>query len=226
MALERYATLGGVALHYDRFSRDQYGTEGIPFRPLIETSFAEGLAEAFKAISKLFKPKLGALEIAVSGGVGREGVGASLHHQNRAFDLDGLIFEKAHFVAGDFPDEPHFYLAVEAVLRRHFGLVLAYDYNPAHEDHLHIDDSRTPGFRRDARSHTIFVQNLLTYVYDVPVLRDGVWGPQTEAVHRDLREELGVGPFSRKECWLTFCQHAAEHALERLIQPPRRRLYG
>lgn len=226
MDLERFAKLAGVPLHYDRFTRDQYGTEGTPFEPWIETGFAKELDACFKELGRKFKPRLGDLQIVVSGGVGREGTGSSMHHQNKAFDLDGLVFQDAHLISTDFPSEPHLYLAVEAVLRKHFGVVLAYDYNKAHEDHFHIDNSRSPGFRRDTRSHSIFVQNLLTFVYDLPVIRDGVWGDETDDAHRRLRKRLGLEGFSKKENWLKFCDLSVEHALKRLVTPPPRHVFA
>ena len=38
-----------------------------------------------------------------------------------------------------YPQERRFYLAVEAVMRQHFGTVLSDHYDAAHRDPLHSD---------------------------------------------------------------------------------------
>ena len=225
MPLRRYDTLGGAALRYDRVSQSGYGTAEVPFSPWIDAGFAEQLDACFAELDKKFQPAVGALETILCGGVGRPGPGASLHHRNRAFDLDGLVFKDAQLIANEFPAKPQLYLAVECVLRRHFGLVLAYDYNRAHQDHFHIDNSRSPGLRKDARSHSVFVQNLLTFVYDLPVIRDGVWGAETDAAVRRLRSRYGLPSFSRKTNWLAFCDHALGACLDRVAPSATKRLF-
>ena len=112
-----------------------------------------------------------------------------------------------------FPQRPHLYLGIEAVLRKHFGKVLSYDYNRDHEDHFHFDNGTSVGFKKAAKSHVIFVQNAVALVFQVAIGRDGVWGPQTEAAVNKVRGDLGIGGLSTKANWLEFLDAIAENAL-------------
>jgi hypothetical protein len=215
MALVRRNTLAGAPIHYDRFQADgsDYGTLGKPWNPYIDPSFYDACERAFNDIQTLLHPRLGAFKAVVCGGVGRAGGGASYHHQHRAFDLDALFWESgAVWVANTFEREPHLYLAIESQLRLHFGTVLTYLYNRAHEDHFHFDDGRRPNFRSATKTHSLFVQTALKYVFAMDVGVDGVWGPETDGAARAIRTELGIGPFSKLDNWLAFCRETGKAA--------------
>lgn len=219
MTRVRIDRLGGVPLLYDRRPASNYGVTGTATRPYIDSDFQPVADRAFHELFDwLAGIGAGTVSAILFGGIGRTGSGPSLHHQNRAFDLDGLTFrEHRNWVADTFPDRPHFYLAVEATLRSHVGTVLTYGYNADHRDHLHFDDGRAVGFRRDAKSHTLFLQNAIVYLFDIPLGIDGMYGPETRQAERRVRDELGLGSLSDKANWLEFLAAARDLAGQRLI---------
>lgn len=215
MADIRVDNFAGNPLLYDRSAPGHYGRTGISFRPSVNPAFAGDCQACF---SELFT-KLGrtaGLQTAsiLSGGVSRAGTGTSLHHKNRAFDLDGLLFDDdSNWVANTFPQRPQLYLGIEAVLRKHFGTVLSYDYNRAHEDHFHFDNGTATGFKSAAKSHVIFIQNVIALVYGSAISRDGLWGPETESALRTLRTQLGIGAISTLANWIALLDAISEEAM-------------
>jgi hypothetical protein len=218
MDLERVDHLAGIPLFYDRFKEGAYGDEAVPMRPFIDRTFLGLCNSCFQEM----QDRLSATGVAIaqiwSGGVGREGNGQSYHHRNRAFDLDALIFEDAgKWVASTFPERPFIYLAIEACLRMSFGTVLNHDYNAAHKDHLHFDNGTAVRFKRDARSHALFVQHTLVRLFnhDVgPAGFDGVFGPDTEAALTRVRSDLGIGGLSEVVNWKAYLRVCMETALD------------
>ena len=111
-----------------------------------------------------------------------------MHKLGRAFDLDGIVWKS---MAGAMDVRPwkatefggsgtiEMYLRIQAICMIYFGTVLGYQYNKAHEDHIHMDDERNPGFRHNSRSIVLFIQDALGSIFDRPVARDGSWGPVT-----------------------------------------------
>lgn len=215
MADIRVDSFAGKPLLYDRSTIAHYGVGGIAFRPTINPIFAAICDACFKELVKKLDLK-GGLKVAkiLSGGVSRAGTGTSFHHKNRAFDLDAFLFDGgSNWVANTFPARPQLYLGIEAILRRHFGTVLSYDYNKAHEDHFHFDNGTAVGFKSAAKSHVIFLQNVIALVYGSRIGRDGVWGPETENAVKALRTQLGVGPLSDTANWLAFLDKVADEAM-------------
>lgn len=217
MALVRVPTLAGIPLYYDRFRDGAYGIEASRYRPFMDKVFAAAcnawVADMQTELSK------GGFKIAQiwSGGVGRTGTGDSYHHKNRAFDLDGIIFsDGTKWVANSFPDRPYLYIAIEGCLRKHFGTVLAYDYDQKHRDHLHFDNGTSIKFSRKKPSYTLFVQHTLVKLFDLEVGEagaNGVFSPETEAALRCARHELGIGGFSNVANWRTYIDHCIKEAL-------------
>lgn len=215
MADIRIDNLAGKPLLYDRSSTAHYGVGGVPTRPFINPTFAAECEACFVELVAKLKDDAGLeVEKILTGGVSRAGSGTSLHHQNRAFDLDALLFtDGSNWVSTTFPQRPQLYLGIEAILRRHFGTVLSYDYNKAHRDHFHFDNGTAVKFKTAAKSHVIFLQNVIALVYQTPVGRDGVWGPQTDREVKTLRERLGIGALSNKDNWLAFLEQVARDAM-------------
>ena len=77
-------------------------------------------------------------------------------------------------------------------MRGHFGTVLNYRYNPAHRDHLHLDDLSATGFVPEHRSRVLFLQMVLTYLFDQRVAIDGLIGPETRGAAQELLEKLDL----------------------------------
>jgi len=217
--LIRIEQFAGVDVFYDRVRPEDYGVRGVAIEPLVDTKFAE---ETERFFARLFlecaAAGLGEVIAIFTGGVGRDPSvgGRSYHHQNRAFDLDALVFDDGRkWVADSFPDAPHFYLGIESVLRKSFGTVLTYDYNRAHQNHIHFDNGQRPGFQSMAKSRVLFLQNSLFYLFDRTLGRDGVYGPETEAIARSVRSDLGLGPLSRTDNWIAFLEAATDRAMLR-----------
>lgn len=119
--------------------------------------------------------------------------------EGAAFDLDAIHWDEGVWRAvpwqssgGDPTTSPEFYLAVQAVCHMYWGVVLSALYNRAHEDHLHLDWTRTVGWST-RKSIVTFLQASLNLVHDieVPVEVDGIWGPNTANALRSL-QPLGL----------------------------------
>jgi hypothetical protein len=218
MPLERINNLAGIPLFYDRFREGAYGVEAVPMRPFIDVEFQSLCEKCFADMQSVFTNAGYEITQIWSGGVGRSGSGRSYHHTNRAFDLDALVFEeKPMWVAKTFPQRPYLYLAIEARLRVEFGTVLNYDYNADHEDHFHFDNGTSVKFKRDAKSHVLFLQHTLEKLFNQDVGSagvDGLMGGDTEAAMRRALDELGIGGLSNKENWIQYLRICAETAID------------
>jgi hypothetical protein len=215
MADIRIDNLAGKPLLYDRSAPGHYGRTGISFRPFVNPAFAQASDACFAELIERLGQSAGLRTATIlSGGVSRAGTGTSLHHRNRAFDLDGLLFDDdSSWVANTFPQRPQLYLGIEAILRKHFGTVLSYDYNRDHEDHFHFDNGTATGFKTAAKSHVIFVQNVIALVYGRSISRDGLWGSETETALRTLRAQLGIGSIATLANWLALLDVIADEAM-------------
>lgn len=217
MALVRIDNLADLPLYYDRYKEGSYGVSAVPYRPYINERFLEGCEACFEEL----KTKLDAAGFTIkqvwSGGVGRDGSGTSYHHTNRAFDLDALVLDDdTMWVADTFPERPFLYLAIESYLRRHFGTVLNYEFNSAHEDHFHFDNGESVGYARRTRSHTLYVQNTLLRLFHLDIGSsgvDGIDGPDTQAALRKARKRLGIGGLSNKDNWMAYLDACGQEAL-------------
>lgn len=218
MALKRTDNFADIPLYYDRFKNGAYGNEAVKFRPYVDAKFLPQCNSCFEDMQKVFSKNGFGFSQIWSGGVGRSGTGRSYHHANRAFDLDGLVFNsKPMWVADTFPERPFIYLAIEACLRMHFGTVLNHDYNADHRDHFHFDNGTAVKFKRDARSHVLFLQHALVKLFNLSIGGsgfDGVFGGDTEAAMRVALKRLGIGGLSDRKNWLKFLAACAEEALD------------
>lgn len=215
MADIRIDKFGGKPLLYDRTVQSHYGKTGVAFKPSVNQAFAASCDTCFTELIKRLDQTAGLkTTFILSGGVSRAGAGSSLHHKNRAFDFDALLFaDGSNWVSKTFPQRPQLYLGIEAVLRKHFGTVLAYDYNQAHEDHFHFDNGTAVGFKTAAKSHVIFIQNAIALVYGSAIGRDGVWGGETEGALREIRTEFNIGPITVPANWTALLDRIADEGM-------------
>lgn len=180
--------LAGVPVHYDRYPDPEYGygTRGKPNTWHCTEAFEQKLVEALEELWELCP--LGRAEVITTAGayVNKPG----LHGKGRGFDVDGIFWSDRTFVTKNYPNDRPFYLAVEAVFRKHFGTVLNYEYNVDHQDHLHIDDGSETGFVPEHRSRVLSLQMALTHVFERPVTIDGLIGPETNGAAREVLTEL------------------------------------
>ena len=188
--LVTFRELAGAAIHYARAPVAEYGTRGKgPRAQRLKLAFLTALEDAMSELWYLHP--WGRAEVVVSAGAyvakaGRHGLG-------RAYDIDALWWPVGvegptgaqrevvrRLVTLDAPRQWAHYLAVECVLRRHFGTVLGYAYNRAHRDHWHVDDGSPVGWYPRSKSRCLAVQGCLAHIWGEPVAIDGVWGPRTE----------------------------------------------
>lgn len=180
--------LAGVPVNYDRESRAAYGTRGISYTFHCTEQFEEKLNDAFEELWDVCP--LGEAEVITSAGAYADKRGK--HGQGRAFDIDGIFWPDKTFITKHYPQDRSFYLAVESVLRKHFGTVLNYKYDEAHQDHFHVSDRAEPGFVPHHRSRVTYLQMALTRLFDIPVEIDGLEGPETNGASRELLLQLGL----------------------------------
>ena len=221
-ANKRVAELAGAILYFDRPPSGEYGARGVQIRPFMEEKFAAAadamFEELFAALSKLGH---GAVTQIYSGSMGSDprAGGRSYAQKNRAFDLDGLVFENGEkWLANSFPEAPQLYLAIESIIRMHFGTVLTYSYDRANEAFIRFDNGRKIGFHSYSKSRTVYLQNCLYYLFDMQLTRDGVYGPETRSISEQVRAELDIGSFAgagEEEQWRAFLTAASEEGFRR-----------
>lgn len=202
--------MAGVPIHYDRFRPEDYGQPGHPHTVYMTAGMKQNCEACFEALFQMTPQEFGDAKFILTAGAYVQKPG--YHGKGRAFDLDALVWKTEHWIANTFPRDPQLYLAIESVIRQHFGTVLTYSYNKPHHDHIHFDDGTAVGFNRMSKSRVIFLQNVIYFVYGIKLGRDGVWGPETEGAERMVRQQLGLGPFSNKANWIQFLQITADRA--------------
>ncbi len=187
--LVQFSRLAGAPVHYARPPVAPYGTPGRPHTLSARAGFVIRLNRCFEELWEV-TGRGPARAIASAGAyVAKPG----MHGLGRAFDLDGLFWAGTSIVTlrdGYQGGDRARYFAVEAMLHRHFGLVLDYLYNPAHRDHFHVDDSRPVGFRPGSRAQVLFVQGALGAIMGYPLETDGACGPLTRAALARAGEAL------------------------------------
>ncbi len=220
-----FTKLGGVPVHYDRFSdpRYAYGTRGKPHTFYCLTEFETKLDGCLNELWRVCP--LGQAEIITSAGAYVNKSGA--HGCGRGFDLDAVFWADKNFVTLHYPQDKRFYLGVEAVLRKHFGTVLNHEYNAAHRDHFHIDDLSEVGFRTGSKSRVLFLQMAISHVFGKPIAVDGGFGDETSDAAKHLLLDLGLATASQLRTrgnievylgqnWLTLLDKVSAAAFEGL----------
>lgn len=204
MLLETFSHLAGVPVHYDRYAKDSgfgYGTRGKPHLAKATPEMIRTLENCFIDIFSL--SPFGPAEVIITAGAYVDKPGQ--HGLGQAFDLDGIFWSKERFIALEYPVRPHIYLAVESVIRQHFGTVLNYNYNPAHQDHFHLDIGTPVGFQEDSKSRVEYLQASLLHIHRYHVEINGVWGAATDKVTSEALRGLGItGSIKTKEVWLEY----------------------
>jgi hypothetical protein len=199
--LQSFTRLAGIPIHYARAPSAPYGTRGKPRK----VRLAGGTRERFESCFAELREIAGKPDCIVSGGcyVNKPG----RHGQGRAMDIDSIWWPGWHVVTK--VGITIRYLGVEAVLRRHFGTVLNYDYNRAHQDHWHVDDGRPVGYAPRSRAQTVFVQQALNILWGKNLLVDGKTGPKTTEALMNAYEDVK----GDTEIWLDFLGWVAKEGL-------------
>ena len=146
----------------------------------------------------------------------------SWHYRARAWDISSLTWTNGTTL--DMCNGAHAssslatrrrYLAVEALLRRHFRTVLNGYYNADHENHFHVDNGcQVEPLRKTLRSHTLFIQLIANNFMFRSINVDGTWGTTVEAAYQDMKDVMGLGclhPRSNLAHYTIFLNYIARH---------------
>jgi hypothetical protein len=189
-----------------------YGSRGVPAVFAAIPDFVHQLDGCFAELWACCS--IGKAEVVASAGAFVRKPG--FHGLGRAFDLDAIFWHDRSFIAlrdGFQCGNRRLYHGIECVLRRHFGQVLNCDYDTAHQDHFHVDDSQPVGCRPDSRAVTLFVQAVLTHIHQERVIVDGVWREETSSTLRQLLTARGCsGDFLDATIWRQFLADSASIA--------------
>jgi peptidoglycan L-alanyl-D-glutamate endopeptidase CwlK len=206
-----FQELAGVPVHYDRLGDPfGYGSRGKPHKFFATVDFQEFLEAFFSELWSICP--FGPAEVICSAGawVNKPGY----HGRGKAFDLDCIHWGNKVFITKNYNKDKQFYLGVESVLRKHLPTVLNYKYNASHEDHFHIqDDGYEIVFLKGSKSATLFVQMVLTEIYQNMVEIDGIFGQETRGALESVLADLNIDKdLSQRENWLAFLTKTAERA--------------
>lgn len=207
-----FQSLAGVPVLYDRIG-DHYGKTGIPhqFHCTVQTQVI--LERLFQDLFSRTVPYFGAAQRILSAGAWVNKPGQ--HGLGQAFDLDAIHWERVRFIALDQPVRKTLYLAVQALCNKYFGVVLGYDYNIDHHDHLHIDISREVRFR-EASSVTFFLQQALNTFYGQTLEIDGEYGENTEGALRETLAVLSIPDVDTVDNWKRFLDKVCDEGISRV----------
>lgn len=213
--------LGDVPLFYDRRSADDLG-RGTPVTLAAIQPFEDKLDQCFKELWNICP--YGKANKIFTAGAWTDKPG--MHGAGRAFDLDGFEWSERKFIVledGRRNGDRKFYFGIEAVLRKHFGIVLDYLYNSDHWDHFHLDDGVSTDFDTSARSKVLFLQGALVFVFGLSVGStgiDGQWGDNTKNALSQALSQLGIsGSIFNRNVWLDFLTGTAKEAFGTSVVP-------
>ena len=209
-----FRELAGIPLHYARPPVAAYGSRGQQrtFRSTAELRNAfETCLEELIELCPLGRP-----EVLTTAGLFVSKPGQ--HGKGRAVDVDGIFWGNRDFVTDFYLTDKVFYLSIESIFRRHFGIVLNYLYNEAHHDHFHLDLSSPIDFFTTSRSRVLYLQASLTHVHDSPVIIDGIWGQQTETATKQVLEKLELSStLTHKATWTAYLLKTAKRGFDLAI---------
>jgi len=193
-------TINGIPLHYARLTNHPYGTRGEQRQFKIDAQFLKTLEAAFEEV--FLNCPLGKPEIITTAGILVNKPG--MHGHGKAFDIDAIFWKDNSLVTSNFIHQKELYIGIECFLRKHFGIVLNNLY-PNHHDHWHIDTSVVVDYNKGSKSETLFVQMSLRYIYEKPVIIDGIWGRQTRSYIEEVFSRLQIAtPITTKTNYIKF----------------------
>jgi hypothetical protein len=208
-----FRSLAGVPVLYDRLKPGHYGKTGIPYKFYCTSETQAVLEGAFQDLFARTAPRFGAARRILSAGAWVNKPGQ--HGLGKAFDLDAIHWELIQFIALQQPVQKSLYLAVQALCNKHFGVVLGYDYNPDHHDHLHLDISRAVRFR-EANSVVSFLQQALNTFYGQTLVVDGEYGDETMTALNDTLVALGIPNVANVGNWKRFLDTVCDEGITRV----------
>lgn len=211
-----FSKISDVPIYYARQPVAPYGTKGKGPRSVrLDEAFHDQLEVCLHEVWE--KCPWGAPEALVSGGCYVEKAGR--HGEGRAIDIDAIWWGGAQpqrplVTKTSAVKDPVLYLGVEAILRKHLGMVLNFWYNHAHEDHWHCDNGTPLGFRSGSRSQALFIQAALTYVHGHKVDIDGIIGKGTRGALSGVQGAAYCDDISKT--WVNFLELTAASAFSQV----------
>ncbi len=192
-ATERvYRTIGGIPLRYVRVT-----PHIAPFYARSTHEFEHRLDSFSRNLAAAAPGWYGGLRWIATAGVYVNK--PTYHGLGRAFDLDIVRWQNtacrplSGHHAGRHLAQRRRYIGVDALARRWFKYVLDAWYNPAHRDHLHLDDGGGAlVFNAGYRSDTVFVQRAANVMMRAGLVVDGLYGPLTDRAFRTMKNRLDV----------------------------------
>lgn len=198
-ALTTITHAGPFRLAYDRLNTLGYGViEPAPARDRRNFRGEPALQTALNNWAALLPTIMNPVPAFIlTGGLYVDKSGA--HGQGLAVDVDGFYWSDTNkFMALDAPTDWWRYLRIEATLRKHFGTVLNYDYNRAHQDHWHCDLGTNTTWRA-VTSQVKFVQRALNEIWRETLTVDGQFTQATQDAARRAGYDL-----SQESNWQRF----------------------
>lgn len=210
-----FSSVAGIPLHY---SRDQhYGVRGRNINFASTQRLKDVLDRCFRTLSE--ESPFGQPDIVVTAGLYVNKPG--FHGRGLAIDVDAIYWQDRTLVSVLYPFDQVHYLAVESVFRQYFGTVLNYLYDPAHEDHWHMDLGTRADFYTDSPSRVFYLQASLTYIHDHPVLIDGVWGRQTGGAIQEVLRDMSLSTdIENMSTWQAYLRRTAKKGFDMVAQEP------
>lgn len=199
--------LRGVPLFYERGVKPRPQTFQVArtFLPKLETIVDLTRARVPASYGKLVRITSAGMFVAKAG----------KHGQGRACDWDRLTFERVAIapLARDHASSDlarrRRYWSFAAICRSVCCFTLHGEYDAAHADHVHCDDSISDAFNT-ARSTITLLQALLNTVHGASLQVDGAYGPRTRAATVTAVRRLGLeGDVTERSVWIAFLRRSA-----------------
>ncbi len=141
------------------------------------------------------------------GSAGAKANKSGCHSTGSALDITAIQFDhvlldmNVSWVSSQTLAQRRGYLAVWAGLRIYCATVLTNAYNPAHQDHIHVDNngngtSLPPALRTSVKTDTTLVQTSCNLYSSASLSIDGQWGLKTQTAYDNLLAQLGMGRLS------------------------------
>jgi len=220
--MKSFKSIAGIKINYNRVNYEMYRSKGIETTFRSNEKFYSTLEKCFKELI-LFFPD-GKPEIITSAGGYIFGAPGE-HGRGNAIDLDGFHWKNKNFITLDYNTNLPFYLATQAILYKHFGVVLGFLFNAAHRDHFHCDLSYLPGFYK-SKTYIKFIQCVLSNIYNINTVIDGQYGDKTEAALSVALDRLnmknnGLYPLiDLQGKWLKFLTETAKIGFNKINPAP------
>jgi hypothetical protein len=221
--------IGGIALAYQNLNTGAIGgQQSFEFQPNLYNRLEEWLSFYYVNTPGSFRWNSASV-IAINGTHVHTG---GMHDYARAIDISEIRMYHADYGVNfdafngrhnwwgsswQMVEYRNRYWATVAGLNKYFKYVLHYNYNAAHDNHVHVDNEASNGtystFSTGSKSQVKMVQSVCNYIYGMGTAIDGGWGPQTNGHSSTVLSWTGMGGSitTSQAHWHRFCV-AAMHS--------------